>query len=208
MWGMASPAPFAPPAGFALHPQALDRADQEALAAEVLALTEAAPFYRCRLAGGKAMSVLNSNLGPLGWFADERGYRYRPTHPRTGEPWPAIPPSLLALWRTYADPDRPPDACLINLYRDGARMGLHKDMDEADVSAPVLSVSLGDTALFRLGGLKRTDPTRSLRLSSGDVCILGGEARRAFHGVDRTVAGSSTLIPGGGRLNLTLRRAS
>ena len=197
-----------PPSGFALHPGALDRAAQEGLVAEVLALIERAPLYRATVPGGKSMSVLNSNLGPLGWVADERGYRYQPHHPRTGEPWPALPNSLLSLWKAYAGADVDPDACLINVYRDGARMGPHRDLDEADRKAPVLSISLGDTALFRIGGPKRGDPTRSFRLSSGDICVLGGEARMAFHGVDRTLEGSSTLIPGGGRLNLTLRRAA
>jgi alkylated DNA repair protein (DNA oxidative demethylase) len=196
------------PAGFSLHAGALDRAGQAALAAEVLALVEHAPFYRARLPGGRTMSVLNSNLGPLGWVADERGYRYLPAHPGTGRPWPAIPERLLALWRAHADPQAGPDACLVNLYRDGARLGLHQDRDEADFSAPVLSVSLGDTAMFRLGGTRRTDPTRAFRLASGDVCVLAGEARLAFHGVDRILPGSSSLIPGGGRLNLTLRRAA
>jgi alkylated DNA repair protein (DNA oxidative demethylase) len=205
---MSPRAPFTLPPGFALHPGALHRAEQEALVAEVLALIGDAPFYRARIPGGRSMSVANSNLGPLGWVADEGGYRYQPIHPGTGRPWPAIPQRLLALWRAYADPGAPPDACLVNLYRDGARLGLHQDRDEADFSAPVLSVSLGDTALFRLGGTCRTDPTRSLRLASGDVCVLAGEARLAFHGVDRIVEGSSTLVPGGGRLNLTLRRAA
>lgn len=199
---------FVPPSGFALYAEALTRDDQAALVAEVLSLVEEAPFYRAKVPGGRSMSVLNSNLGDLGWFADEGGYRYQPLHPVTGRPWPAMPESLLALWRTYSGADVPPDACLINLYREGARMGLHRDMDEANRKAPVLSISLGDTALFRLGGLKRSDPTRSLRLASGDICVLGGEARMAFHGVDRTIEGSSTLIPGGGRLNLTLRRAA
>jgi alkylated DNA repair protein (DNA oxidative demethylase) len=199
---------FRPPAGFALHPEALTRDGQAALVAEVFALIEDAPLYRHALAGGKTMSVLNSNLGELGWFADARGYRYQAAHPVTGRPWPAMPQSLLALWRAYSGADVAPDACLINLYRDGARMGLHRDMDEADRKAPVLSISLGDTALFRLGGTKRTDPTGSFRLASGDICVLGGEARMAFHGVDRVIEGSSTLIPGGGRLNLTLRRAA
>ena len=208
MEDMAARPPFRLPPGFALHPGALDRAEQEALAAEILALVEDAPFYRARLAGGRSMSVANSNLGTLGWVADETGYRYQTTHPGTGRPWPAIPQRLLDLWRTYAGDGAPPDACLINLYRDGARMGLHQDRDEADFAHPVLSVSLGDTALFRIGGPRRTDPTGSLRLSSGDICVLAGEARRAFHGVDRILPGSSTLIPGSGRLNLTLRRAS
>jgi alkylated DNA repair protein (DNA oxidative demethylase) len=199
--------PFVPLPGFALHPEALTRAEQRALVAEVLAAVEVAPFYR-NTVQGRPMSVQNTNLGVLGWIADARGYRYTAAHPVTGQPWPAMPPALLALWDRYAGADRPPDACLVNLYRDDARLGLHQDRDEAEFSAPVLSVSLGDTALFRLGGTRRTDPTRSMRLASGDVCVLAGEARLAFHGVDRTVPGSSTLIPGGGRLNLTLRRAA
>ena len=199
---------FAPPAGFALHPQALDRAAQAALAAEVLAAAEAAPFYRAITPGGRPMSVMNTNLGPLGWVSDAGGYAYVGRHPVTGQPWPAIPGALLDLWSRFADPDRPPDACLVNLYREGARLGLHQDRDEADFTAPVLSVSLGDTAVFRLGGTRRDEPTRSLRLASGDVCVLAGAARLAFHGVDRILPGSSSLLPGGGRLNLTLRRAA
>lgn len=199
---------FRPPEGFALHPAALSRDTQAALVAEVLSLAQTAPFYRAKVPGGRSMSVLNANLGPLGWVADQTGYRYQPHHPVTGQPWPAMPESLVALWRSYAGADVDPDACLVNLYRDGARMGLHRDLDEANRKAPVLSISLGDTALFRLGGLARGDPTRSMRLASGDICVLAGEARMAFHGVDRTIEGSSTLIPGGGRLNLTLRRAA
>jgi alkylated DNA repair protein (DNA oxidative demethylase) len=200
-------AAYALPAGFALYPEALTRAEQQALVAEVLAAVAEAPFYR-NTVRGTPMSVQNTNFGPLGWIADERGYRYTDAHPVTGQPWPAMPQALLALWDRYADADHPPDACLINLYRDGARLGLHQDRDEAQFSAPVLSVSLGDTALFRLGGTRRNDPTRSMRLASGDVNLLAGAARLAFHGVDRIVPGSSTLIPGGGRISLTLRRAA
>jgi alkylated DNA repair protein (DNA oxidative demethylase) len=194
--------------GFRLYPARFDPGAQRALLDEVLALVEGAPLYRPTTPGGKPMSVEMTNFGPLGWVTDARGYRYQPTHPVTGRPWPAIPGALLDLWAEVADAMTPPDACLVNLYRDGARMGLHQDRDEADFGFPVLSVSLGDTALFRLGGVKRTDPTSSLRLASGDVCLLAGEARLAFHGVDRVLAGSSRLIPGGGRINLTLRRAS
>ena len=154
------------------------------------------------------MSVEMTGLGPLCWVTDARGYRYEPVHPVTGMAWPAIPRVLLDLWTELCDPAVAPDACLVNLYRGAARMGLHQDRDEADFGFPVLSVSLGDTAVFRLGGLKRTDPTRSLRLASGDVCVLEGEGRLRFHGVDRVLAGSSRLIPGGGRINLTLRRAT
>ena len=153
------------------------------------------------------MSVWMTNCGPLGWVTDRDGYRYQATHPITGAPWPAMPPTLLELWAALADPETPPDACLVNLYRGEAKMGLHQDRDEADFRFPVLSVSLGDTAMFRIGGTRRGGATAAVRLASGDVCILAGDARLAFHGVDRVVAGSSRLIPGGGRINLTLRRA-
>lgn len=195
------------PAGFRLHPGYLDADAQGALARAVLDAATAAPFYRPVTPGGKAMSVEMTNLGPLGWVTDAAGYRYQLTHPTTGAPWPPMPPALLDLWTQLADAATPPDACLVNLYRAGARMGLHQDRDEADFSAPVLSVSLGDTAVFRLGGRERRAPTRALRLASGDVCVLSGEARLAFHGIDRILPGSSRLVPGGGRINLTLRRA-
>jgi alkylated DNA repair protein (DNA oxidative demethylase) len=194
--------------GFRLLPGRLDPSVQAALAAAVAATFAEAPLYRPLVPGGKAMSVRMTNLGPQGWISDARGYRYASRHPVTGAPWPAIPPLLLELWAELADPDVPPDACLVNVYDAGARMGLHQDRDEADFDYPVISVSLGDTAIFRIGGLKRGDPTRSVRLASGDVCVLAGPARLAFHGVDRVLPGTSQLIEGGGRLNLTLRRAT
>ena len=193
--------------GFRLFSGRVSALQQARLIDEVLAAIESAPLYRPIMPNGKAMSVRMTNLGPLGWVTDNGGYRYETSHPVTGAPWPAIPPILLALWADLADPDAPPDACLVNLYDADARMGLHQDRDEADFGFPVLSVSLGDTAVFRIGGLERKDPTRSVRLASGDVCILAGEDRLAFHGVDRVLAGTSRLIPGGGRINLTLRRA-
>jgi alkylated DNA repair protein (DNA oxidative demethylase) len=193
--------------GFQFFPEAIDVEGQKRLVADVTAAVVAAPFYRPKTPGGKAMSVMQTNLGAAGWVSDERGYRYQPRHPATDEPWPAMPQNLLALWARFADPTRPPDCCLVNLYRGEARMGLHQDADEADRTAPVLSISLGDPAVFRLGGVQRRDPTRSFRLSSGDVCVLAGASRSAFHGIDRILAGGSSLVPGGGRLNLTLRRA-
>jgi alkylated DNA repair protein (DNA oxidative demethylase) len=194
--------------GFRLLPARLDAGAQSALLDEVLQAVSAAPLYRPVTPGGRPMSVEMTNLGPLGWVTDAKGYRYADRHPVTGDPWPPIPPVLLALWAELADANTPPDACLVNLYRDGAKMGLHQDRDEADFGFPVLSVSLGDTAIFRLGGVRRSDPTRSVRLASGDVCLLSGPARLAHHGVDRILTGSSRLVPGGGRINLTLRRAS
>ena len=193
--------------GFRLIPAALDAAAQDDLTQAVLTALDQAPLYRPITPWGKPMSVEQSSFGPLGWTSDAKGYRYAPRHPITGQAWPAMPPALLDLWARFAGASVAPDSSLINLYRDTARMGLHQDLDEADQTAPVLASSLGDTAVFRLGGPRRGDPTQSLRLRSGDICVLDGEARRAFHGVDRILAGSSRLIPGGGRINLTLRRA-
>ena len=196
------------PSGFRLLPARLDARAQAELAAAVLAAVAAAPLYRPVTPGGKAMSVRMTNLGALGWLTDAAGYRYGPLHPVTGAPWPPIPPALLDLWADCGDRRTPPDACLVNVYDAGARMGLHQDRDEVDFGLPVVSLSLGDTAIFRIGGTRRSDPTRSVRLASGDVCVLGGEARLAFHGVDRVIAGSSRLLEGGGRINLTMRRAA
>ena len=193
--------------GFQLWPGKLDGSAQQSLLDEVLAAAQEAPFYRPVTPGGKPMSVQMTNLGPVGWTTDARGYRYEPRHPQTGRPWPPIPQVLLDLWDELTAAPVPPDACLVNRYGPEARMGLHQDRDEADFAFPVLSVSLGDTAVFRLGGSKRGDPSRTLKLASGDVCVLAGPARLYHHGVDRILAGSSRLIPGGGRINLTLRRA-
>ena len=192
--------------GFRFWPGALSVSGQAALLAEVLAAADQAPFYRPVTPGGRPFSVEMTNLGPLGWVSDRGGYRYQPTHPETGVPWPSMPEALLALWSDLTGWPEPPDACLVNRYREGARMGLHQDLDEQDHSAPVLSVSLGDAAMFRIGAAGG-GPTRTVRLASGDVCALTGPARLARHGIDRVVAGSSTLVPGGGRINLTLRRA-
>ena len=193
--------------GFDLWPGGLDPKAQADLARLTLAAIETAPVANYDTAQGKAMSVAMSAFGPLGWTSDKAGYRYADRHPGTGAPWPAMPAALLDLWAALGDPETPPDSCLINLYRGEARMGLHQDRDEADPRFPVLSISLGDTAVFRIGGTARKDSTRSLRLSSGDICRLSGPARLAFHGVDRILPSSSSLVPGGGRINLTLRRA-
>lgn len=194
--------------GFDLWPGWLDSKAQNDLTRLTLEAFETAPPARYETAYGKAMSVAMTSFGPLGWTSDKTGYRYADRHPGTGRPWPAMPQGLLDLWAELGDPETPPDSALVNLYRGDARMGLHQDRDEADPRFPVLSISLGDTAVFRIGGTSRKDPTRSLKLSSGDVCRLSGPARLAFHGVDRILAGSSGLVPGGGRVNITLRRAS
>jgi alkylated DNA repair protein (DNA oxidative demethylase) len=188
----------------------LDVAAQRALVEEIRAVVRAAPLYTPDMPKtGKPMSVRMTNCGALGWVTDKaRGYRYQPTHPVTGDPWPPMPESLLALWREVSGVTVEPEACLINFYDDGAKMGLHQDRDEQDLTAPVVSVSLGDSCLFRIGGTERRAPTRSFRLNSGDVVVLGGEGRLCFHGVDRIYPASSTLLANGGRINLTMRRVT
>lgn len=194
--------------GIALHPGRLAPDEQAALYAEIEAAVAAAPFFTPRMPRtGKPFSVRMTNCGPLGWVSDEAGYRYQPHHPETAAPWPPIPERLVRLWRDVGAPAEP-QACLVNLYREGARLGLHQDSDEETYDAPVVSVSLGDTAVFRIGGTTRRAPTRSVRLSSGDVIVFGGPSRLVYHGIDRTIPGSSRLIPGGGRINLTLRRVT
>jgi alkylated DNA repair protein (DNA oxidative demethylase) len=193
--------------GVVLWPGAFDDAAQRALTDAIFKLVKDAPFYRPVMPGsGKAFSVEETNFGSLGWISDRNGYRYEPDHPQTGKAWPAIPQTLLDLWDATTHHQARPQCCLVNLYRDGAKMGLHQDKDEAALNAPVLSVSLGDEALFRIGGTSRSGKTRSVKLKSGDVLMFGGPARLAYHGIDRTMPGTSRLIPGGGRINLTLRR--
>ncbi|KAB0267527.1 alpha-ketoglutarate-dependent dioxygenase AlkB family protein [Microvirga brassicacearum] len=193
--------------GVTYYPAYLDRPAQEDLLAAIREITRAAPLYTPRMPKtGKPFSVRMTNCGPLGWVSDETGYRYQPTHPETGAPWPEMPAMLRAAWDELSGYPHPPDACLINFYEPGARMGLHQDKDEEEFAAPVVSLSLGDTALFRYGGLDRKDPTRSVRLRSGDAIVFGGPARLIHHGIDRLIAGSSDLLPQGGRLNLTLRK--
>ena len=197
-----------PPAGLRYLPGYLDRPAQEALVEDIRRVVVAAPLYVPQMPKtGKPMSVRMTNCGTLGWVTDrDGGYRYQQRHPVTGEPWPPVPPVLLRLWQEVSGYPEPPEACLVNLYEGEAKMGLHQDRDERNFEAPVVSVSLGDQCLFRIGATARNAPTRSFRLSSGDVVVLGGESRLSFHGVDRIYAGTSTLLKNGGRINLTLRR--
>jgi alkylated DNA repair protein (DNA oxidative demethylase) len=190
--------------GFEVFRALLSPEDQAELTGAVRAVVAAAPLTAPVTPGGRAMSVRMTCAGRVGWTTDRRGYRYAPLHP-SGVPWPPIPARVLDLWHAVTGLDRSPDCCLVNFYGQGARMGLHQDRDEGDFRWPVLSVSLGDDALFRMGGPDRSDPTRSLWLASGDVVVMGGPARLAWHGVDKVRHGSSRLLPQGGRLNLTLR---
>ena len=193
-----------------IFPQALAREGQIALLAAISEVIAEAPLFTPTMPrSGKPMSVRMTNCGPLGWVTDkERGYRYQATHPETGKPWPPIPAAVLKLWRELARYPAPPEACLVNYYAESAKMGLHQDKDEEDFAAPVLSLSLGDTGIFRLGGRSRKDPTRAFELKSGDVVVLGDTDRLAFHGIDRILTGTSDLVPEGGRFNLTLRRVT
>ncbi|MEZ5828342.1 MAG: alpha-ketoglutarate-dependent dioxygenase AlkB [Hyphomicrobiales bacterium] len=187
------------------YPQQLDPAAQAALLGAIREIIAEAPLYTPTMPrSGNPMSVRMTNAGLLGWMTDkERGYRYQATHPETQKSWPAIPKMLLDLWGALADYPHPPEACLINYYKGAAKMGLHQDRDEEDFAAPVLSVSLGDTGIFRVGGTSRKDPTQKFELKSGDVFVLDGADRLAFHGIDRILPGTSELLPEGGRFNLT-----
>lgn len=197
------------PKGVRHIPGHLDRTEQQALLDDIRDVVRQAPLYRPEMPrSGKPLSVRMTNCGELGWLTDKNGYRYQDRHPVTGSPWPPIPARLIKLWEDLTGDAALPQACLVNFYDTSARMGLHQDRDESDFSAPVLSVSLGDACLFRIGGTERGQPTRSFRLESGDIVILGGESRLAFHGVDRIYPDSSTLLKDGGRINLTLRRVT
>ena len=196
------------PDGVIHHPGFYPREAQQSLLADVRAGVAAAPLYVPTMPRtGKPLSVRMTNFGTLGWVSDkDGGYRYQPRHPVTGNFWPPIPKELLRLWHDLFPGEQPPQACLVNFYTDDAKMGLHQDSDETNRTAPVLSVSLGNACLFRIGGTVRNDPTQSYRLESGDVMALTGPARDAYHGVDRIYPDTNDLLIDGGRLNLTLRR--
>lgn len=183
---------------------ALDLEAQVDLLDDIRGVLRAAPLVQPMTPTGRPLSVRMSAAGTYGWVSDRKGYRYERTHP-SGKPWPPIPSSLSLLWDKYSNSDRKPECCLVNWYAPDAKMGLHQDNDEADLSQSVLSISLGDEARFRVGGQNRSDPTRSVWLKSGDVAVLQGAARLAFHGIDKLRPNSSRLMPNGGRVNLTLR---
>ncbi|SHJ86386.1 alkylated DNA repair protein (DNA oxidative demethylase) [Ruegeria lacuscaerulensis ITI-1157] len=193
--------------GFDIRKGHLDGGAQQQLIDALRPVLKAAPLFHPSTASGRRMSVRMTSAGPLGWVSDGRGYRYQGAHPK-GMPWPDIPQPILTIWHEVTGLDRDPDCCLINYYGEGAKMGLHQDRDEADFSWPVVSISLGDDALFRIGNTTRGGKTESVWLNSGDVVIMGGPARLTYHGIDRIRFGSSRLLPKGGRINLTLRVAT
>jgi DNA oxidative demethylase len=169
-----------------------------------------APFRHMVTPGGYRMSVAMTNCGSAGWITDRTGYRYGANDPETGKPWPAMPLLLRDLARRAADcagfTDFSPNVCLINRYLRGARLSLHQDKDELDLGAPIVSISLGLSAIFLFGGLKRSDKVRRFRLEHGDIAIWGGPARLAFHGVAPLADGQHPLL-GAQRINLTFRKA-
>lgn len=190
--------------GFRIHAGLLDRPAQEKLVERLRSVLTRAPLVQPVTPRGKPMSVRMSACGDFGWVTDRKGYRYERQHPH-GADWPPIPEEVLAIWNAVSGCARLPECCLINWYGEGARMGLHQDRDEGDFACPVVSVSLGDEGLFRMGNVERGGRTESVWLKSGDVVVMGGTARLAHHGVDRIRFGSSTLLKDGGRINLTLR---
>jgi len=199
------------PKGFAHYPLYFSPAEQQALIEAVKVGVAQAPFYQPTMPRtGTPLSVVMSNFGPLGWVTDkEKGYRYEPAHPKNGKPWPALPDTLLKLWEDLGGYPAPPEACLINWYhKQKTSMGMHVDLDEHDLRAPVVSVSLGDPAMFRIGGPKRGGPTQGIKLYSGDVVVLADEARICHHGVSKIFFSESALVPRGGRINLTMRRVN
>jgi len=190
--------------GISVFKEFLPSSDQLRLVEELRAVAAQAPVFSPKPKSGKPMSVRLTAAGDFGWFSDQRGYRYVQHHP-SGVNWPAIPDSIMAIWRAVAGAAPDPECCLINFYGEGARMGLHQDRDEANFDWPVVSISLGDDALFRVGGTERGGKTESIWLQSGDVAVMGGPARLNYHGIDRIKFGSSSLLKEGGRLNITLR---
>lgn len=198
------------PKGVRHIPRFLGDDEQAALVEDIRSVVAEAPLFTpCMPRTGKPMSVRMTNCGPLGWVTDkENGYRYQENHPITARPWPAMPPRLVDIWNAVSAYPKPPEACLVNFYSEQARMGLHQDRDEQDFEAPVVSISLGDSCLFRIGETTRSGRTTSLKLASGDIIVLGGEGRLCFHGVDRIYPATSALLRKGGRINLTLRRVN
>lgn len=196
--------------GLVYVPGYLDLEAQRLLLVEIETVLAAAPLFQPRMPKtGKAFSVRMSNCGVLGWVSDrEAGYRYQPLHPDTQKPWPPIAARALQAWADLAAYPFAPEACLINYYDVAARMGLHQDRDEVDLTAPVVSLSLGSSCLFRFGGTARGGKTMALELASGDAVVLGGSARLAYHGVTRIIPGTSSLLRTHSRINLTLRRVT
>ena len=202
--GQNTPSPTLTVGGISVFKAFLPASDQLRLVEALRRVAAQAPVFSPKTKSGKSMSVRLTAAGDFGWFSDQRGYRYVKQHP-SGVNWPEIPAEIMAIWRAVAGEVPDPECCLVNFYGEGARMGLHQDRDEANFDWPVVSISLGDDALFRVGGTERGGKTESIWLQSGDVAVMGGGARLNYHGIDRIKFSSSPLLKEGGRLNVTLR---
>ena len=201
--------------GLKLYPDYLSQAQQEQLLQTVIDAIQPTPFYQAKSPySGKSIGPKMTNMGELGWYSDEKGYRYQEHHPETNLPWSAMPQVLLDIWADVSDYDKPPQCCLVNYYdQPDSKLGLHKDHDEETFEPPIVSVSLGDSCLFRMGLTDKKTPTRSFTVDSGAIMVMGKQARTAYHGVDRILYGETTLLNNKkpfhqGRLNLTLRRVT
>lgn len=197
---------------FRIFEKRLDREAQEKLLEDIRAVIKEAPLLAPVTKNGQKFNLRLTNCGTHGWLSDEKGYRYEAAHPETKKPWPAMPQSIhdlaVALAKESGFSTFRPEVCLINHYEGTGRLGMHQDKDELDFSAPIVSVSLGDECIFQFGGVKKTDPVKDYRLKSGDCVVWGGDLRLAYHGVKKIVPGSSTLLPNGGRYNLTVRQVT
>ncbi|MEM9044170.1 MAG: alpha-ketoglutarate-dependent dioxygenase AlkB [Pseudomonadota bacterium] len=193
-------------AGFEIYRNLLSQEKQIEMVDACREIIRQAPLVRPMTAWGKPMTVRMTSAGRAGWVIHRGKYQYRAHHPETDLPWPQIPPAILEPWRRLDLWPGDPACCLLNWYDAEARMGLHQDKDEGLFEAPVLSISLGDPARFRMGGIEKGSKTQSTILSSGDVVVMRGDARLAYHGIDRILAdGLPNPITARGRINLTLR---
>ena len=198
--------------GFFLLKSKLTKVTQQEVLAAARAVVRSAPLFRPSMPSGQSFNYSMTNCGDLGWVADRSGYRYQQTHPHTFKAFPAMPQVIkdlaIVIAKETGNDNFYPQSCLINLYRKGEKLGMHKDNTEENLSAPIISVSLGCTGIFILGGFLRTDETKQYIVQSGDVIVMGGESRNFFHSFKGIVPNTSNLLKDGGRLNLTIRQVN
>lgn len=199
--------------GFFLIKSRLNKAAQQEILAAARLVVKQAPLFRPAMPrSGQQFNYSMTNCGELGWVADINGYRYQKNHPVTQEPFPIMPNAIkelaIALASETGDANFYPESCLLNFYSKGAKLGLHQDNTEKNLLAPIISISLGDTGIFTLGGEQRRDKTKDYIIQSGDCIVMGGESRNYFHGFKGIVPNTSSLLKSGGRLNLTIRQVN
>lgn len=199
--------------GFFLFKSKLTKVAQQEILAAARVIVRQAPLFRPAMPGsGQPFNYAMTNCGDLGWVADKDGYRYQEDHPNTGKGFPAMPQVIreltIDLAKETGNDDFYPESCLLNFYSKGAKLGLHQDITENNLSAPIISISLGDTGIFVLGGKHRTDKTKQYIIQSGDCIVMSGESRMYFHSFKGIVPNTSSLLKNGGRLNLTIRQVN